>query len=612
MRQRFVPLLHQSAVSSSAGAPTVRVSTTERFLGCDLGRAPTGVDHSRSPDAKNMIRDEIGQVRKRMGYRKTKEYDMRINGAFSFDGETFIHAGVTLYHGDTAIGAMADRLSSGWVLGGKLYLLDGSVLRVLEKNDGAYRLSYVENQAYVPTVVISRDPTGGGTAYEDYNLLGAGFTNSFYGVASRTVYQMTDDELDETTVTAYVLNSYGTWVQKYEGVDFSVNRTTGTVTFKTAPGASPVLGEDNVRITASKTRLEYVKRIDHCNISTLYGVNGAADRLFVTGNPDYPNIDWYSAQNDPSMFGDTCYSLLGQDDSAITGYSIVSNHIAAHKDHAEDGRNVILRAGSLSDDGEAEFRIVTTLIGDGDIAPRAHAYLRDEPLFLTARGVFAITSADVTGEKYSQSRSAFLNACLTAEENMSDAAAIVWNDFYLLFLNERVYVLDGLQKTYLRDEPYSLFQYEGYVLDHIPARVVWQSDGKLCFGTEDGEVMEFYTDKDDPDSYNDNGAPIEAYWDTPYYLGQVRHNRKRFSYLSLTLAAYPTTSVTVWAKKVGSWKQLFSEAVTADTDLSPRCVRRPIDIGLVDKTMFRLENKALGEPFALYDLTTEYIELGKF
>lgn len=233
----------------------------------------------------------------------------------------------------------------------------------------------------------------------------------------------------------------------------------------------------------------------------------------------------------------------------------------------------------------------------------------------------------MTGEKYSQSRSAFLDAAITSEEGLEEATACIWNDFYLLAVNSRVYALDFLQKTYLPDEPYSSYQYEGYVLDNIPARVMWQRDSVLCFGSSDGLIMEFYTDREDPLSYNDNGEPITAYWDTPFFTGSLRHNRKQFCYLSMTLAPHAVTSTTIYARRNGLWERLFENATTAryllfeyihfgkmtfSTDKSPRCLGRKIDVRVVDKTQFRFENSENNEPFGIYDFTFEYTETEKF
>lgn len=622
MRERSIRLR-----MPSMSAPTVYSSAVSFFRGLDLGRTAANVDMSRSPDAVNMIRDELGKVRKRMGWHTTQNYPARINGAHVFEGHIFIHSGDKLYLGETAVGNMKDDFSQGFVIDKRLWLIDGEKLRALKNENGTYTLTNAEDEAYVPTVIISRDPSGAGVVYEDYNLIGRRFTNSFLGTASATVYQLTDDVLDDDEVCAEVLNSLGVWVAKKENIDFTVDRTTGAVTFATAPGESPVDGEDNVRITAAKTHEGYAERINGCTLGALYGINGAADRLFVSGNHEFKNCDWHSELGDPSMFGDMSYALLGQDESAITGYSVVAGYLAAHKSASQDGRNVIMRMGEMDSAGKAVFPIMSALQGEGDIAPRAHAYLGAEPLFLTARGVYAITSGDITGEKYSQSRSAFLDAAIVKENGLSDACACVWNDFYMLAVNSKIYALDLLQKTYLPDEPYSSYQYEGYVLDNIPARVLWHKDGVLCFGSEDGKIREFYTDKGDPLSYNDDGEAVLAHWDTPYFTGRLRHHRKHFKYLSLSLAPHPVTSAAIYARKNGLWERLFENATTArhflfeylhygkltfSTDRSPRCLGRKIDVRVVDKTQFRFENHETNEPFGIYDFTLEYTETEKF
>ena len=125
-----------------------------------------------------------------------------------------------------------------------------------------------------------------------------------------------------------------------------MNRTAGTVTFTTAPGVSPVAGQDNVKITASHTVEGYADRVNKCRIGIQFGVNGATDRLFLSGSPQLINYDWYSGLNDPTYWGDQAYSVLGQSDSAIVGYSIVNARLAAHKDSTDSDRNVIVREGN--------------------------------------------------------------------------------------------------------------------------------------------------------------------------------------------------------------------------------------------------------------------------
>lgn len=98
--------------------------------------------------------------------------------------------------------------------------------------------------------------------------------------------------------------------------------------------------------------------------------------------------------------------------------------------------------------------------GDGAVATRSFASLNSEPLFLTARGVYALTPSDVTGERYAQERSWYIGAALTREQALEKACATVWGRFYVLAVNGTLYLLDGAQKSYESKNPYSTYQYE--------------------------------------------------------------------------------------------------------------------------------------------------------
>lgn len=112
----------------------------------------------------------------------------------------------------------------------------------------------LEEKAYVPTIIISRKPTGGGTTLEPINLIGKKFKESFLGTAEDKIYQMTTDNLDEDKLQIRQLVKDGEWKDLEEGKDFTVDRKAGKITFNTAPGVSPDKGMDNVEITAAKTR----------------------------------------------------------------------------------------------------------------------------------------------------------------------------------------------------------------------------------------------------------------------------------------------------------------------------------------------------------------------
>ena len=612
-------------------SPSKYTMVVDTFRGVDLINSPTNVEKSRSPAAPNMIRDQVGKVRKRMGYRTvaTAPEGARVNGVHFLGEERLLHAGAKLYRWEdgetgavfTELGAMADARSVSFRFDDRLYLLDGTEYRVY---DGS-TLAAVSAGAYVPTVVISRNPTGGGTAYEALNLLGTRWRESFLGTAEDKTYQLTADGLDETPVTAELLNADGEWVAKTEGTDFTVDREKGTVTFTTAPGVSPVTGHDNVRVTASKAREGSGGMVSACTVFAVYGVGGAADRVFLSGNAAKPGMDWYSAYDDPTYFPDTSYTQLSRDGARVAGYAILNNTLATFLQGSTDGRSVVVRTGSLDSDGEALFRITNTLIGEDAAAPGTFALAGKEPLFLTERGVYAITAEELTGEKYSQERSYYISAELEKAEDKAGARAIVWRDFYVLALGGTLYLLDLRQRSYEKNSPYSSFQYECYYFPDITARVLFQDGDALCFGQADGKLRRFGTNVDDPGCYNDDGAAIDAYWEFSDFDGQTFFRAKTFTGISVRLASAVLTGVRIFAQKQGLWSQVFDAKERAryldwgyidfakfvfSADRTPRTLWGKIKLKKVDKVRFRLQNNALNEPFGLYAFGLEWKEPG--
>lgn len=522
-------------------------------------------------------------------------------------------------------------LSKSWQFNQKLFILDG-------KNIYSYAIGdetvtpIGEGEGYIPTLTIAKEPLGGGIAYEPLNMLQPGFYELFGGENSIVNYHLSFGNLDSTPVRAWILNMQGGWDEKIEGSDFTVNRGTGEVQFFSPPGISPITGEDNVKILAYRTVPGYRERITNCTNGALFGVGGAEDRLFLTGNPDYPNWDFYSEQYDPTYFPDTGYSALGSEQSAIVGYAIVNNYLAAFKDGFDTSQSVFIREGDLIVDdnniSQPAFKLINTLQGHGVVAPYAFAYLANEPVFLTKAGIYAITAQDITGEKYSQNRSFYLNGKLTKELNLEDAVATVFNDMYVLAVNNQLYILDGLQATRTdRSEPYSTRQYVGFHCTDVPAVCLWTDENALWFGTNDGKVCDFHTDIVALESYNDDGKEIYCCWETPDLDGKLFYKNKTFRYFAIRMMKALKTSVQLWSQKLGAWSFIKEDTASGilfdfenidfdnfsfSTDASEKVVHTKVRVKKVDKARFRVENGKLNEPFGLFDLALEYIESGNY
>ena len=609
--------------------PKKKLFKMETFRGCDFTNEPANVAHYRSPYAPNMIRESVGKVRKRTGYYVAEQYPGKINGVhyyFYEDGERkrlrIVHAGDKLYTDPKTVlySGVGDTFSVSRQMGDKLIILDG--MKALAVTD-AETVQPLEDIAYVPTILIARDPTGGGELLDPVNLITPWRIVRFKGDATAKNYQLPSTDLDSDPVKVEKLNSSGAFDTLVEDTDFTVNRTTGVVSFNSAPGVSPVTGEDNIYITYAKTVEGYADKINHCDIVTLYGVGGARDRMFVSGDPKYPNQDYYSSINDPTYFGDLWYAVLGQQDSRIVGYSIINNSLATHKDRSHDDTNIFMRSGTLID-GEAAFPVSGGFQGDGAIAKHSFGVLETEPLFLTNNGIFAVTPADYSAERYAQNRSFYLNGKLLKESNMENAYSTIWNQMYVLALNGSLYILDGLQYSRENNEPFSRRQYECFYWTDIPARMVYDEDGVLWFGTEDGRLCAFYTDYGSLSSFSDNGEiPIASQWLTPEFYGDDFYADKSFTKIAVLVAAAVATGCRVWGIYDGerellidydgsarffSYEHLNYGKFSYSTDTTPQDLIERTAIRRVKKVQYLIENDVLNEPFGLYSVTAEFTE----
>ena len=653
-------------------SPTKQVYECTNFLGADFTSEASTVDDTKSPNVENMIRSVPGKIRKRMGYKLFADYGETIYGVhhLSTTDVWLIHSGDKLYNltapkgskwidhvnnyvvdhdsppnnilfqtGDISITlvytGMNRHRSVSFQLNQKLVILDGAKLRVFDGTS----IQAVEDIAYTPTLSISKDYTGGGTDYEPLNLLSPGFIEQFYvkqDQASVTTFQLTFGGLDDTPVEAWVLDSNGDWIPKTEGTHFTVDRTLGKVTFTTAPGTSPISGEDNVKIKAFRTVEGYADRINHCTIGAMFGVNGAGDRLFVAGNPDqgvnndgdlytFINCDWFSQQYDPTYFADVWYSKLGSDTSAIMGYSIINNYLAAHKDYNELTQSILIREGDLVDD-EPVFKLINTLQGAGAISKYCFSYLATEPVFLTRLGVYAVTAQDITGEKYAQDRSYYLEGKLLKEENLENAIAYSWKDYYILAINDHLYILDGLQPIHTdRSRPYATRQYVGFYFTNVPASCIFEINGELFFGSEDGKVFKWYTDDKALESYNDNGEAISAVWETADISEKLFYKKKTYRYVALRCMPEIASSVQIWAQKEGQWTELKNDVTTLkyftyanliyskltySCNRTQRVTAAKIRLKKLDHVRFKFVNDLLNEPLGVNDFAVEYTQGG--
>jgi hypothetical protein len=477
------------------------IISIKNFRGVNLNGTPTQIDNSESPDMLNVTLDQFGQIDKRYGYTKVFSPTLgpgKVNGLYLFrkkDGTVIrlLAHGTSLYTWDTSgadpvsiYSSKADATTRFFTFGNYCYIMDGTnYLRY----DGT-TVTTVESAAYVPTLTIGRAPAGGGTPYENWNLIGTGFKDSFSGDGTTKTYQLSLTNLDATAVTATVGG-----VAKVETTDFTVNRTTGVVTFTVAPATGVA---NNVVITAYKTQAGYADRVKKCTGFEIYG--GTNDtRVFLFGNPAYPNVLRRCGLQDPTYWPELAFANVGSDAGKITRLVKQFSRCNIIKEPTPNDTTIFSMSFEQDQNGAATFPIIPLNSSVGCTAPDSLQLIENAPTFLSPAGVYEIVGTNVSDERNVSRISDNVQSKLLAETGLDNAVSVDFDKKYIICVNGNCYVYDYRQQVW-------------YLWDNIPASCFLEIDGTLFFGSDgDGTIYRVFKGTD-AYPYADDGEAIRAFW----------------------------------------------------------------------------------------------------
>ena len=406
---------------------------------------------------------------------------------------TVIYSGLTANHG-----CFFRYNQNLWYINGAQYV----------RWDGATATD-VRSFAYTPTVVLNRTPTGGGDMFDgkngvdDYNRLQPGFKNNFNGDGSSKAYTLTDQNLDGTTVTCTVGG-----VTKTENTDFTVNRTTGVVTFTTVPAS----GQNNVIITAYKTRSDWINPVLTCKKAISFtGSNG--NRIFfgANGTSNY----YYSSAADPSYFPVTNVNLINSNDGEITGFGLQNDTLVIFKTSSIYGVTYSYDTSSAS----AYYPCNNINSEIGCDCPATICLINNRLCWLNSNlGVFTLvnqlnTSGSATVYRNANPISRNINgnaraSGLMQEDNLTKAVGIDFMGKYWIAVNGKVYLWDYELTPYqnLADTDKAQLMLSWWLFDGLPITCFCKDGTDLYCGDTLGFVRHF------ENSYSDNGTAIPAHW----------------------------------------------------------------------------------------------------
>ena len=191
----------------------------------------------------------------------------------------------------------------------------------------------------------------------------------------------------------------------------------GQVKFLVTVGNPPVDGRDNVRIKFKKVNSDNKSQVNKCNIVSVYGYAGANNRIFIAGNPDYPNILMYSYLENITYIPVENVIKIGLEVVSITGMTKLNNGKLAVLKNVSDTDSTIFYIGYGTFNNNEAFPLEGSIKGEGNISKYASDILLNEPLILSRNGVFALNSATITDERFVYHRSYYADGKLLKEEN---------------------------------------------------------------------------------------------------------------------------------------------------------------------------------------------------
>lgn len=456
----------------------------------------------RSPDSLNVWKDyrHTESIRTRPGMAEKYCEGLEIDGIYFYkDKMILVERGELIEvssNGNIKTLAQVGQvgtLSNGFVYNDVFYFLgEGKYLQY----DGT---TVKEVEGYIPTTSIGRKPKGGGKIHEDINMLSPYRKNSFLADGTSKSFYLDVTNLDEESPTVWV---NGEKLNSKWGVDYGK----GVIYFTDAPAAPDTDGQDNVVIQFKKTVSGYANNIKNCTLLQVFD-----NRVFVSGNPNYPNTVWHCSLNDPTYFSDLDYYREGMDTAKIKGLVAGNNALWVFREPSSANTNVFYHTPTI----DAEY---------GKIYPSSHSSVtlgctgkainfNDDIIFFSERGMEGI-SGDITTEQMAAHRSSLVDRKLIAEKNYSNMILTEWEGYLLVIIGDKVYLADS--RSAFTNENHIEYEWFYWELDSS-IRCATTHNGLLYLGTVNG-VYTMGTETNEDGSYKqwtDDGANFESYWVTP-------------------------------------------------------------------------------------------------
>lgn len=520
----------------------------------------------RSPDALNVWKDykETDSIRTRPGMKLATYFNEVVHGIFFYKGIMLVHCGTKLYR--VAGGASKEIYTGLRTAPSDAFVFEN----IWYFKDGRHYLQYDGNtikevEGYVPTTSIARKPSGGGTVYEDVNMLSTHRINTFLADGGSVDFYLDAKNIDTDFKPIVKVNDKVV-------SNYTVNYEKGMISFTKAPDAPKTDGQDNVSVEFKKEVATYKNSILNCTLLQVFD-----NRVFFSGNKDYPNVVWHCSLNDPSYVSDLDYYREGMDSAQIKGLVAGNNALWVFREPSDANTNVFYHTPTEDEEYGKIYPSSHSSVTIGCVGKAIN--FNDDIVFFSERGMEGI-SGDITTEQMAAHRSSLVDRKMISEYDYQNMILAEWEGYLLVFIGKNVYLADS--RTSVTNEGHTEYEWFYWQLEHkiTSAKV---NDGVLYLGTASG----VYT-------LTDTTCDVESYWVTPKDKAKYPHKLKTTNKRGCVAEA--TGDISVYAKLEDTDFELIGEYKSVLDYFVCRIKRKKfkdIQLKFYSKTRFSLESVTL-------------------
>lgn len=479
--------------------------TYGNFRGVDFTNSI--VNLYRSPDAVNMWKNyEVGDgIETRPGMTLLKKFNNKIFGLFFYSVNnqniSIAHVGTKLYkigydgNDEVIFEGMNPAYSQSFVFNNILFIKDG--LNYLEYDGETCK----PVEGTIPITRMGATPEGAMYSddidyiYQDANVLTNLRKSGFVADGKSKDYHLETTDLDPASI--YTMEAIVNGNKLVEALDFTVDRKNGIVTFNTAPTKPSDDGDTNVIITYSKSNTEYKKRILQSTILTEFD-----NRIFFSGNKDYPNTVFHSELQDPRYVRDTSYYTVGLDLAPVKAMIPGNDILWIFKETNQNSANAYYMTPTVDSVEGKIYPVVSGTISTGCVSTGIN--FGDDIVFFSKNGLEGIGNT-LGSDQVLKHRSSLVDSKLLKCPGYNDIKLVEHKGYLICLVDNKAFLADGrnmFQNTNGNVE-YEWFYWE------FPVDVCYitEKDGILFLGGPEGEIYIL-------DGQNDLDDGIYSKWTT--------------------------------------------------------------------------------------------------